>query len=208
MVGSFSGGNFFSHGSFTTLSDPLAIPGTTAPMGINNRGDIVGTFQDPRFNGRESGFFYSGGSYTTIRVPGSFDTLIQGINDNGQIVGSYDLSTNPFDFIGFLYKDGNFYTFLFPDPSVGYTFAEGINNRGDIVGYYYTASHGGGDFSFLATPTSSVPGPIAGAGLPGLMLASAGLLGWWRRRRKSARAFRRNVNSWLRRSDVLRDELP
>ena len=55
-----------------------------------------------------------------------------------------------------------------------------------------TSAQGGNpnDFAIdtLFLNDGPVPGPIAGAGLPGLLAAGGGLLGWWRRRRKKGNA--------------------
>lgn len=70
------------------------------------------------------------------------------------------------------------------------------NNSPQEVTYTWTTTPGvsiaaGADFditfsSFNNDVWTSVPGPTAGAGLPGLALTGIGLFGWWRRRRADA----------------------
>ncbi len=79
------------------------------------------------------GFLDTGGSFSTIDVPGAEDlTWPWGINDRGQIVGDFWDGTN---YHGLLDSGGSFTTIDVPGASYG-THSYGINDRGQIVGSF------------------------------------------------------------------------
>jgi hypothetical protein len=58
---------------------------------------------------------------------------------------------------------------------------------GALTAFFYTTASpvGGGETRTGNITFSAVPGPLVGAGLPGLALALGGLMIWWRRRPRS-----------------------
>ena len=79
--------------TFTPVDVPFAGVTETDANGVNNSGQIVGSYEGQ--DGIEHGYLYSSGVYTTIDYPGSSQlTQIYSINDVGQMVGTYTVETN------------------------------------------------------------------------------------------------------------------
>jgi probable HAF family extracellular repeat protein len=178
IVGTYNYANFpyhgflYSGGTYTSLDDPSAsttFPGGTQAEGINDAGQIVGHFDNA--TGRH-GFFYNGGNFTTLDVSDpsarAGSTTASGINASGQIVGDYIDSGGTRH--GFLYSGGTYTTLNDPfaingdSSSTNGTFALGINNLGQIVGYYYGSGSTQHGFIYSGGRYITIDDPLAAKG--------------------------------------------
>jgi hypothetical protein len=118
-------------GVFLQIVIPLAVNGSQA-TGINDQQEVCGFYIDSGMG--THGFVLNFGTLTTLNFPGASSTQALGLNDQGQVVGVYTVGAAMH---GFVYnsKHGHFYSV--DDPNgVGTTTINGINNFGQIVGFY------------------------------------------------------------------------
>jgi len=125
----------YSAGTWKTIDgNPLIAGGAgTQALGINDSGELVGTLFDGLV---EHPALYNGTSWSLLgQDPNAVGNSTQyvAIDNSGLLTGKYnDASSQQ----GFLY-DGSTYTTLDnPYGSVTLTLPEGLNNAGDVTGYY------------------------------------------------------------------------
>jgi probable HAF family extracellular repeat protein len=123
---------------------------STTASGINNQGQIVGSF-----DGR--GYLYSNGRFTALDFPDASFTSLRGINDAGAIVGDFQGAGSGH---GFLYSQDAFTAIDVPGASN--TQVTAINDAGQIVGSFLDEdgnSHAfvdnGSEFTVLNPPNAS-----------------------------------------------------
>jgi len=137
-------------GRFSRVTDPNAPTASLTAAAINNNGDIAGFYTNPA-TGNTDGFLKRGGRFTDLAVPGASATQALGVNDHDEVVGTYTVGSGSGAVMhGFTWTPrGGFVTV--DDPhGMGTTTINGVNNAGDLVGFYVDAN--GNTDGMLATP--------------------------------------------------------
>ena len=121
----------YDHGHFLDLDPHLNGVRDTRPSGINNKGQVVGTY---RINEAVFSFLLEDGVFTTLPLPNGAQAM--SINERGQIAG---FLVGPSDVQGFLYDRGALTLIDVPDVDARVT-AVDVNSRGQVVGYFRNPS--------------------------------------------------------------------
>src|SRR5512132_993910 len=140
-------------------------------LGINNHGQITGTFIDAADIPNPDGTFDTGhgfvqdrrGHTTSFDAPGARITLPNGINDHGQITGAYVAGDGAASVHGFI-RDRRGTITSFEVPFGRLHNVSDINNRGQIVGYYDQPDFAGGG-GFLRDRDGTIT-PVTYPGAP------------------------------------------
>lgn len=119
-------------GVFQVITIPGAVGGAQA-TGINNSQEVCGFFIDSSMVNR--GWLLNFGVFTQLDYPNSTFTQALGLNNKGQVVGTYlDAASLSH---GFIYNvSSGQYTSIDDPNGVGSTVVNGINDAGDLVGFY------------------------------------------------------------------------
>lgn len=122
----------------------------TVAAGINNHGTVAGFYVTK--GGKTVGFMKSGRTFITLNRKGSSATMAFGINDSDVVVGTYTTgSGNSAKTFGFTWtRRHGFKTIVVPGSAAGTTNVNGINDRGELVGFYNDSK--GNTDGFLARP--------------------------------------------------------
>jgi hypothetical protein len=118
---------------------------------INNAGDVAGFVTSSK--GVTAGFLAPpSGAATVLSFPGASRTEALGVNDTGEVVGDYRLGSGPgASTHGFTWTRQHGFTTVDDPKGPGNTTINGVNNVGNLVGFYTDpAGHTNG---LLATPT-------------------------------------------------------
>jgi hypothetical protein len=149
----------------TTIGPNLPVTGTNL-SGINNRGEIVGLFEDRSRVVRN--FLRSpGGRYTIIDPPGSFpDEEAVDVNNRGEIVGFVDDNgENSAGTRGFLRTRRGHYVTI-EVPGAASTAALKVNDRGQVAGFYVDQANAVHGFVWDHGEVTTIDHPRAEATFP------------------------------------------
>jgi hypothetical protein len=118
---------------------------------INNFGTVAGFYVNSK--GVTVAFIKSGSHFTTIAHPGATMTQAFGVNDSNVVVGAWTVgSGSSAKTYGFTWTRGHGFTKVNDPHGIGTTIVNGVNDRGELVGFYVDSA--GNSDGFLARPRS------------------------------------------------------